>query len=116
MILGYTKDEGALALSPFMKDESDEYFEEFNEVFDVNGPILLMGLDEHSTTDEDSSTANLYRLHYLDADNATFSRQYWEQSRQMLTDLKYAYPVHSGLELFRIMSKKPIFYYRYGWV
>ncbi len=43
-----------------------------NDDFDSAGTQLLLNSDDHSAGEEDSSTANIIRLHYLN--NGTFSR------------------------------------------
>lgn len=63
IILGTTKDEGALAVPQFIL--KPELIEEVHDNFDVLGPVLIMHMDEHAVKDEDAGTANLFMMHYL---------------------------------------------------
>ena len=48
------------------------FFFQINSDFDALGALLLCNVDEHVLGEEDSSTAQLFRIHYLQ--NGTFSQ------------------------------------------
>lgn len=97
--------------------------EEVRETFDVLGPVLLLGTDEQAATDQDSSTANLFRIHYLDQDDddaaegggigGNFTRRNVRGIVKMFGDLRYAGPNHSGAKILKDMAKEPVYYYSY---
>ena len=43
-----------------------------NDDFDSSGAQLLLNSDEHTASEEDASTAHIFRIHYLN--NGTFSK------------------------------------------
>ena len=63
IILGGTKDEGAMYIPQFLSNP--DRLEDVNSDFDLQGPILWLGVDEDDVTEQDSSTANIILREYL---------------------------------------------------
>ena len=106
------ENEGALMAQEFLEDP--DKMAEIDETFDVTGPMLLLGTDEQSVTDEDSSTANLYRLNFLsDSTEAIFNRNNIHAVAKMLTDIRYVGPINSLVQILAQTSTKPVYYYNY---
>jgi hypothetical protein len=61
--LGGTKDEGAMYIPQFLSNP--DRLEDVNADFDLQGPILWLGIDEDDVTEQDSSTANIILREYL---------------------------------------------------
>ena len=59
MMLGSTFEEGSAYLPQLLINPNK--IEEISDDFDVLGPTILMHIDEHSVTEEDSSTAHILR-------------------------------------------------------
>lgn len=112
MIVGFVENEGALMAQEFFEDL--DKMSEVDETFDVTGPMLLLGADEQSVSDEDSSTANLYRLEYLsDSTEGIFNRNNVNAVASMFSDVRYIGPVNSLVEVLSQTSSKPTYYYNY---
>ncbi len=108
MIVGHDKDEGAMFLPQFLNNL--ERMSKMGSDFDKLGPVLLMTMDEHAVTEEDSKVANMYRKRYLDAN---FTRENALGISRMMGDVRYTGPIHMGVDVLRKTSHKPVYYYMY---
>eukprot|EP00095_Tigriopus_kingsejongensis_P001175 maker-scaffold415_size178368-snap-gene-0.31 protein:Tk01175 transcript:maker-scaffold415_size178368-snap-gene-0.31-mRNA-1 annotation:"venom carboxylesterase-6-like" len=108
LIMGSTKDEGAMYLPQFLRHP--DRMAEVNENFDVFGPILLLGGDEHSTTDDESNTANILKYHFVNGD---FDAANLEAIVKMLSFARFIGPIHYDAQTLMKTSRKPVYYYNY---
>ena len=63
VIIGSTKDEGAMYMPQFMNDP--DRLEDVNADFELQGPVLWLGVDENDVTEQDSASANIILREYL---------------------------------------------------
>ena len=62
-MVGGTKDEGAMFMPQFLNDP--ERLEDVNSDFDLQGPVLWLGVDENDVTEQDSASVNIILREYL---------------------------------------------------
>ena len=105
---------GSLYLWQFLLQE--KLFEEVNENFDLKGTHLILGLQEDEITDEDSATANLIKMEYLDGLHTNFTKDNWQRIAKMLGDVIYLVPIDIEARSLAENSDRPVFYYRNKYV
>ena len=62
-MIGGTKDEGAMYMPQFLNDP--DRLEDVSTDFDLQGPVLWLGVDENDVTEQDSASANIILREYL---------------------------------------------------
>lgn len=113
LIIGSTLDEGAFMLPPLLAHP--DKFDEIMEDFDVAGPAFLLGQDEHSITEQDSSTAHLLRIHYLDGGKTSenFNADNAPAVVKMLSDIYGIGPAHAAARVLAETAEKNVYHYSY---
>ncbi|TRY76473.1 hypothetical protein TCAL_05343 [Tigriopus californicus] len=113
LIIGWDKDEGSLFMPQFLNNP--ERVNEVNENFDVLGPILLLGGDEHSTLDEDSNTANIIKSHYMDTFSGGLDMEKLPEMIRMFSHARYIGPIHSDAAILLTTARKPVYLYEFAY-
>ncbi len=76
------------------------------------GPVLMLGTDEHTTTDEDSAAANLIITHFAGS-SANFTKEHTRAIVRMMSVVGYAGPISKIALTLQKTALKPVYLYRY---
>lgn len=111
MIMGGTKDEGAMFMPQFLNNP--ELFDTVRDDFEVQAPVLFLGVDEDEVTEEDSSSANIMRLEYFDGLDNKFTEANWKKLQKWFSHVHFLAPIDLQMRMIRDNMDEPIFYYNY---
>ncbi len=102
------KDDGTIFLTQFL--ENKELVDEVEANFDIDGSMLLLGVDEDSVTPEDFVT-NVIRKYFLG--NAKLNSNNIDKIGNMFSMIHYL--VHTDIDASLLANKndQPVYYYQY---
>ncbi len=111
-ITGAMQDDGRIVLAQFF--ENKDLVDEVEANFDIDGSMLLLGVDEDSVTPEDKFVTNLFKKHFLGS--TKFSNDNMERIGKMFSMIHFL--IHADIEASMLAhnNEQPVYYYQYKYV
>ena len=113
IMIGFTKDEGALWTSRFMTDKA--FAQKFKAEWKTCGPINLLGKEAANITEEDVERVNRLVKTYTNIDDISSEETDLLQLTNLFTDSKFGVGSHSLAQSLVQAGNKDVFKYFYSY-